>query len=447
MSTNSIWLNANYFSLLSFLTLSVASFQNATVYDVENTIFVDEFWGNYYGNKYRHFSEAWRLQSKEDARNMFYFAYDSYMKYAFPQDELNPIACTGRGPDISNPSNLNINDVLGNFSLALVDSLDTLAIMGNSSEFKKAVQTVVESVSFDLNSTVQVFEANIRVLGSLLSAHLIITDPKQPFGDMRPDGYNDELLSMAHDLAVRLLPAFEKTKNGIPFPRVNLKFGVPNDTITQTATAGAGSLLLEFGTLSRLIGDPTFENAARRAVDELWSRRDAKTGLVGVAIDVNTGKWMGRQSGLGAGADSFFEYLLKAYILFGEERDLHMFTEAIQSIKDHLRRGRKHCNEGQGDPPIYVNVDILSGSMVNTWIDSLQAFLPGLLVLSGDIEEAICCHALYYAIWRRYDALPERFNWQLKAPDVRFYPLRPELMESTYLLYRVTTSPHHPTIL
>ena len=59
-------------------------------------------------------------------------------------------------------------------------------------------------------------------------------------------------------------------------------------------------------------------------------------------------------------------------------------------------------------------------------------------MLNGDIEEAICCHALYYAIWRRYDALPERFNWQLKAPDVRFYPLRPELIESTYLLYRVS---------
>lgn len=60
-----------------------------------------------------------------------------------------------------------------------------------------------------------------RVLGSLLSAHLIITDPQQPFGDMTVPDYNGELLSLAHDLATRLLPAFENTATGIPFPRVN----------------------------------------------------------------------------------------------------------------------------------------------------------------------------------------------------------------------------------
>lgn len=61
-------------------------------------------------------------------------------------------------------------------------------------------------------------------------------------------------------------------------------------------------------------------------------------------------------------------------------------------------------------------------------------------VLIGDVEDAICLHAFYYAIWKRYGALPERYNWQLQAPDVPFYPLRPELVESTYLLYQVWTS-------
>lgn len=58
-------------------------------------------------------------------------------------------------------------------------------------------------------------------------------------------------------------------------------------------------------------------------------------------------------------------------------------------------------------------------------------------VLAGDIEEAICTHAIYYSIWRRYSALPERFDWNTKTPNVKFYPLRPELVESTYLLYQV----------
>ncbi|KAM9592605.1 ER degradation-enhancing alpha-mannosidase-like protein 1 isoform 2-T2 [Trichechus inunguis] len=384
-----------------------------------------------------------RAQMRDLARGMFAFGYDNYMAHAFPQDELNPIHCRGRGPDRGDPSNLNINDVLGNYSLTLVDALDTLAIMGNSSEFQKAVKLVINTVSFDKDSTVQVFEATIRVLGSLLSAHRIITDSKQPFGDMTIKDYDNELLHMAHDLAVRLLPAFENTKTGIPYPRVNLKTGVPPDSNNETCTAGAGSLLVEFGILSRLLGDSTFEWVARRAVKALWNLRSNDTGLLGNVVNIQTGRWVGKQSGLGAGLDSFYEYLLKSYILFGEKEDLEMFNAAYQSIQNYLRRGREACNEGEGDPPLYVNVNMFSGQLMNTWIDSLQAFFPGLQVLIGDVEDAICLHAFYYAIWKRYGALPERYNWQLQAPDVLFYPLRPELVESTYLLYQATKNPFY----
>ena len=59
-------------------------------------------------------------------------------------------------------------------------------------------------------------------------------------------------------------------------------------------------------------------------------------------------------------------------------------------------------------------------------------------MLYGDLEEAICHHALYFAIWKKYGCLPERYNWKLNAPDVKFYPLRPEFIESTYLLVSTT---------
>ena len=72
-----------------------------------------------------------------------------------------------------------------------------------------------------------------RVLGGLLAAHLIIRDTKQPFGDMTPVDYDDELLLMAHDLANRLLSAFENTTLGIPYPRVSLHF-LLIDHITMT---------------------------------------------------------------------------------------------------------------------------------------------------------------------------------------------------------------------
>ncbi|XP_046881272.1 ER degradation-enhancing alpha-mannosidase-like protein 1 isoform X2 [Hypomesus transpacificus] len=396
-----------------------------------------------YARKYNSFPDTLKTKMRHMAKEMFYFGYDNYMKYAFPEDELNPIDCQGRGPDVLNPSNININDVLGNYSLTLIDTLDTLVVLGNVSEFHRAVKLVIETVSFDKDSTVQVFEANIRILGSLISSHILLTDSKHPFGNVALKDYDNELLHLAHDLAVRLLPAFENTGTGIPFPRVNLKNGVPPDSINETCTAGAGSLLVEFGILSRLIGDSTFEWVARRAVRALWSLRSNETGLLGNVVNIQTGQWVGKQSGLGAGMDSFYEYLLKSYILFGEKEDYRMFQAAYGSIQNHLRRGRESCNEGEGDPPLYVNVNMFSGQIMNTWIDSLQAFFPGLQVLSGDVENAICLHAFYYAIWKRFGALPERYNWHLQAPDVLFYPLRPELVESTYLLYQATKNPFY----
>lgn len=58
---------------------------------------------DYYDRKYGSFSEELRLQALSESRNMFTFAYDNYIKYAFPYDELNPIYCRGRGPDINDP--------------------------------------------------------------------------------------------------------------------------------------------------------------------------------------------------------------------------------------------------------------------------------------------------------------------------------------------------------
>lgn len=153
---------------------------------------------------------------------------------------------------------------------------------------------------------------------------------------------------------------------------MNLKTGVPDDCISETCTAGAGSLLVEFGILSRLIGDSTFEWVARRAVRALWSLRNNETGLLGTysfrckhcraakatnecmttslkhlflwksagnVVNIQTGQWVGKQSGLGAGMDSFYEYLLKSYILFGEKEDYRMFQAAYESIQNHMRRG------------------------------------------------------------------------------------------------------------
>ncbi|GMR45506.1 hypothetical protein PMAYCL1PPCAC_15701, partial [Pristionchus mayeri] len=391
-----------------------------------------------------HFSASQRAAALAKAREMFYFGYDNYMRWAWPADELDPIHCTGRGHDHARPDNININDVLGDYSLTLVDTLDTLAVMGDESSFKQAVRLVTNTVSFDRNTTVQVFETTIRMMGSLLSAHLIASDETRLLGDFFMPDYEGELLDLARDLAVRLMPAFEGTATGIPYPRVNLQRGVLPGTINETCTAGAGSLILEFGLLSKLTDDPIYASLARRINGKLWKMRNEQTGLLGNVVDIQSGTWTGHVSGLGAGLDSFYEYMLKAFIMFGEEEDLHMFNEAYAAIQSNMRRGRVSCTgTTRGEHPIYVNVDARDGSTANSWIDALQAAFPAVQTLAGDVEEAICHHLLYYGIWKKFGVLPERYNWLQKAPDVAFYPLRPELAESTYHLYRATRNPYY----
>ena len=58
---------------------------------------------DYLQRKYGNIPEKERIRLKNETRNMFYFGYDNYMKYAYPMDELDPIHCTGRGPDYHNP--------------------------------------------------------------------------------------------------------------------------------------------------------------------------------------------------------------------------------------------------------------------------------------------------------------------------------------------------------
>lgn len=96
--------------------------------------------------------------------DMFNHGYSEYMKNAFPLDELCPLSCTGR-------------NTIGNYSLTLIDSLDMLAIIGDLKEFQKQIQWLQgEDFSFNINVNVSTFETNIRILGGLLSAHLLAED-------------------------------------------------------------------------------------------------------------------------------------------------------------------------------------------------------------------------------------------------------------------------------
>ncbi|KAL3872065.1 hypothetical protein ACJMK2_040022 [Sinanodonta woodiana] len=367
-----------------------------------------------------------KRQLKEQVIEMFNHAYGAYMRYAFPADDLMPLSCKGRYRG-REPSRGDVDDALGNFTLTLIDTLDTLAVLGDTVEFEKAVKLVIEQSRFDSDIVVSVFETNIRVLGGLLGGHVLASYFKKKKISM--DWYKDELLYMAKGLGYRLLPAFNTT-TGIPYPRINLKYGIDESMFKNakdTCTACAGTMILEFAALSRLTGDPIFEEKAHKVMDYLWSQRHRSSDLVGLIINIHNGDWVRRESGVGAGIDSYYEYVLKAYILLGDDTYLERFNKHYDAIMKYVSQG-----------PMLVDVHMhrpLSTS--KHFMDALLAFWPGLQVLKGDIQPAIETHEMLYQVVQKHNFLPEAFT-----NDFRVHwgqsPLRPEFVESTYFLYKAT---------
>uniref|UniRef100_A0A1I8B8U9 alpha-1,2-Mannosidase n=1 Tax=Meloidogyne hapla TaxID=6305 RepID=A0A1I8B8U9_MELHA len=268
-----------------------------------------------------------KTELRNKAHEMFMHGYRNYMEHAFPHDELMPLSCKGRQRGVT-PSRGDVDDALGNFSLTLVDTLDTLVVLSEFDEFERAVKLAIEQISFDSDLTVSVFETNIRMVGGLISAHLMSLLVKQREDKQRMEWYSDQLLKMATDLADRLLPAFNST-SGVPYSRINLKKGLLPSLKRQhdTCTACGGTMILEWAALSRLSGRPIYEEKARKAMDFLWAQRHRGSDLMGTVLNVNSGDWVRLESGIGAGIDSYYEYTLKAYILLGDDDYLYRFNK------------------------------------------------------------------------------------------------------------------------
>lgn len=130
-----------------------------------------------------------REQRQNSVREGFLHGWRGYAEFAWGFDEVKPI------------SNGFVNTFNG-WGATIVDSLDTMLIMGLKEEFALAREFVSTLDFLKSNSTINVFETNIRYLGGLLSAYELSKD--QIF------------LDKAHELGRILLPAFNST-SGLPY--------------------------------------------------------------------------------------------------------------------------------------------------------------------------------------------------------------------------------------
>lgn len=205
-------------------------------------------------------------------------------------------------------------------AITLIDSLDSLYLLGFDLEFENAINWVISNMEFNKDLDVQVFETNIRLLGGLISAYQISGEEK--------------ILSLSVDLADRLLSAFD-SPTGMPYRFVNLKTGKTSGNLSNPAEIG--NLSLEFGMLSKLTKNPVYYDKSKNAVKALYERR-SKLDLVGSGIDVDTGEWTDETAHIGGCIDSFYEYLWKSWVLFGDKEFLDMYATCINAVEKHLAK-------------------------------------------------------------------------------------------------------------
>ncbi|KAH8880994.1 glycoside hydrolase family 47 protein [Thozetella sp. PMI_491] len=416
-----------------------------------------------------------RLRRRTRVKAAFGRSWHTYKSYAMGKDEVTPVSGEPR-------------QSFGGWGATLVDSLDTLWLMGMQKEFSNAVDAAA-NISFAPDSTtdeeINVFETNIRYLGGFLSAYDLS-------GDQR-------LLRKAREVGDMLLVAFD-TPNHMPLTRWKLQDAARGETQHaqgNTLLAEIGSMSMEFTRLSIVTGDPRYFDAVQRVMEHFRDQQDSghMPGMWPVIVDAGNAKFNEYTSfTLGAMADSMYEYLPKMHALVGGLLPMYrdMYEKAmVPAIKHNFFR-----------PMLPDESDVLIAGMVDVSSDGppelrpegqhLACFTGGMLALGGRLVEnkehvATAEKLMDGCVWT-YRAMPhgimpetfyavpcpgpnaetcpwDKVRWQREVrlrcaedepraadviieekrlppgfasiPDTR-YILRPEAIESVFVLYRVT---------
>ncbi|WP_344096802.1 glycoside hydrolase family 47 protein, partial [Streptomyces stramineus] len=342
-------------------------------------------------------------------REEFVHAWEGYKRLAWGHDEVLPVS--GRHREFFAEGHP--------MGLSIVEALDTHHLMELDTEVDRCVSWIKDRLRFDIDADFQVFETTIRLVGGLLSGYLATGE--------------QVLLDRCTDLADRLLPAFTTSPTGMPYRYVNLRTGRVSGATLPLAEIGTN--ILEFGTLSRLTGDPRYGRAAKRALRAVVGRR-SPLDLLASRMNVESGRWADRTAlAVDPPADSFYEYLWGAWVMFDDEDCRDWFRLLTAALK-------KHQVERVGGLLWFKHVDFRTGALVNRRQSSLSvAVLP----VGGDDELAADYYRSWTAVLDKYDVIPEEIDYTRLAALSRGNDLRPEYANCAFQLYWQTGDPYYRT--
>ncbi|XP_051501374.1 mannosyl-oligosaccharide 1,2-alpha-mannosidase IA-like [Myxocyprinus asiaticus] len=365
-------------------------------------------------------------------KEMMQFAWDNYKRYAWGSNELRPVSKQGHS-----------SNLFGSLKGAtIVDALDTLYIMEMYDEFEAATEWVESNMDFNMNAEISVFEVNIRFVGGLLSAYYL--SGKEVFR------------KKAVELGEKLLPAF-KTPTGIPWALLNLKSGIgrnwPWASGGSSILAEYGTLHLEFMHLSALSGKPVFAEKVMN-IRKVLNRLDKPQGLYPNYLNPNSGQWGQHHVSVGGLGDSFYEYLLKAWIMSdkSDEEGKKLYFDALQAIEKNLIR------KSSGG---LTYIAEWKGGLLEHKMGHLTCFAGGMIALGADgapddktghqmelaAEIARTCHESYARTSMKLGPEAFRFDGGVEAIATRqnekYFILRPEVIETYMYMWRFTHDPKY----
>ncbi|KAI4762616.1 glycoside hydrolase [Aureobasidium sp. EXF-3400] len=383
---------------------------------------------------------------KQAVAAAFQHAWDGYTKHCFGHDTLHPVTNT-------------CEDDFGGYGATAIDSLSTAIMFGNE---KVTVQILEFIATLDLKvvkggTRIQVFEVTIRHFAAMISAWDLLHGP---FSHMATDPDLRNALYAQMIIMGDILSCAFDSPSGIPCEWVDPAL-CQSDKGTQNTIAGVGTVILEFARLSDITGNRKYAILAEKAENHLLNPQPASgepyPGLLGSFVSVETGHIIGSQGSWGALSDSFYEYLLKAYLynsdLYGFylERWLIAADSTIRSIGSH--------------PYGHLEWTLLpswNGASLQKSLESLSWFAGGSFILGGMVTDnqtlvdyglsiADAAGAIYestrtglggeFVTWstscEASESNPCDPKDAIRISDGRFR-LRPEVLETWYYAYRAT---------
>ncbi|EMC93303.1 glycoside hydrolase family 47 protein [Baudoinia panamericana UAMH 10762] len=393
---------------------------------------------------------------REEVKKAFRHAWTGYATYCMGNDTLHPVTNT-------------CDDDFAGWGATAIDALST-AIMFEEETVVRQILQFIATVDFTRPTNgmrIQLFELTIRHLGSMISAHDLLSGPFRHIAEDQSlrDGLYRQMVNLGNALDCGF-----NTPSGIPRNWIDPAICKTDDGLSN-AIAGIGTLILEFDRLSSITGNDTYVRHARLAEQFLLypfpQYNEPFPGLIGSFLSIIDGRIINSKGSWGSFSDSYYEYLIKAYVY--DRGAYAMYLDRWKLAVDSTIRYLASHPVGH---PEWTLLPYFTGRYLSNAMDSLSWFAGGNIILGGmalrnqtlidfGLTIADTSGAMYemtktglggeFIVWTNdcSQGFLHDFNLtecnasnsvQITSND---FKLRPEVIETWYYAYRATQDPKY----